>query len=118
MGLSSSTARALGVCAIAVLAWSAPVAGQSGPSGAVSGRVLDPSGGALPGVTVVLSNTATNDVRTIVTNGDGVYQAMALPIGVYTVTYKLDGFKTASRTNLSVEAAVPMTLDVSLEVGG
>ena len=39
----------------------------------VTGRVADESGGAMPGVTVTVTNVETNEVAMSVTSGVGVY---------------------------------------------
>lgn len=106
------------VLVLTMLATAAVAAAQSGPTGSLNGRVMDPSQAAVPGVTVTATNTATNDVRTTVTNGDGVYQLPALAIGTYQLTFELDSFRSIRRTGVLVEAAVPRTIDVQLEVGG
>jgi hypothetical protein len=80
--------------------------------------VVDPSQGAVPGVTVTAINTATNDSRTDVTNREGVYRLAALTVGTYQLTFQLEGFKSVRRGGVLVEAAVPRTIDVQLEVGG
>src|SRR5687767_13755618 len=108
---------ALSLCA-AVWVWTAGLALAQGPGGTLSGRVLDPSGGAMPGVTVTATRPANGDTRTAVTDMDGAYQIGALPIGSYTLTYQLDGFKTLTRTDILVEASVPRTINVTLEIGG
>ena len=106
------------VLVLGMLAFAVTAAAQSGPTGSINGRVVDPSQGAIPGVTVVATNLATNDSRTAVTNGHGVYQLAALAVGTYQLTFELDGFKSVQRGGVLVEAAVPRTIDVQLEVGG
>jgi hypothetical protein len=107
-----------GQVAVALMALAHTAIAQSGPTGSLSGRVIDQSQGAVPGVTVTALNTATNDARTNVTNADGVFGVAALPVGKYELTFQLDGFKTVMRAGILVEAAVPRTIDVQLEVGG
>jgi hypothetical protein len=116
MRLRSRTgvAAALG----AVLLWSGPALAQSGPAGALNGRVIDQSHAAVPGVTLTALSSATNDTRSAVTNAEGFYRLSALPPGTYEVTFQIDGFKTVKRQGVLVEAAVARTLDVTLEVGG
>jgi hypothetical protein len=108
---------ALPVCAALWVLSAAVVAGQ-GASGTLNGQVLDQNRGAVPGVTVTAINPATGDFRTAVTGDGGTYNLTALPVGVYSVSYQLDGFKTSTRTGILVEAAVTRTLNVTLEVGG
>ena len=43
--------------------------------GALTGRVTDQQGSAVPGVTVVTTNTQTGEVRTFVTDANGQYQS-------------------------------------------
>jgi hypothetical protein len=106
-------AVALVVLVTASTAWA-----QSGPSGSLNGRVIDQSQAAIPGATVVATHVATNDARTTVTNTEGVYRLGALPPGRYELLFTLDGFKPVLRQGIVVEAAVPRTIDVTLEVGG
>jgi len=58
----------------------------------IVGRVMDNSGGVLPGATVTVENIGTRDVRTAVTSGTGDYVFTLLPIGTYTVKIELEGF--------------------------
>jgi hypothetical protein len=91
---------------------------QSGPTGALNGRVVDQSQGAIPGVTVSVRDVARNHSRGAVTNTEGYYSLPALPTGIYELTVQIDGFKTVRREGVLVEAAVTRTIDVTLEVGG
>ena len=54
--------RASGILLLFVFTLAPPVRGQT-PSGEISGTVIDASGLAVPGVTVTLTNQATNVVR-------------------------------------------------------
>ena len=103
---------------LAITAVASTVSAQSGPTGALNGRVVDQSHAAIPGVTVTASHTATNSLRTSVTNGEGLYSLPALPTGTYDLIFQIDGFRTVRRQGVMVEAAVPRTIDVTLEVGG
>jgi hypothetical protein len=47
-------------------------------TGSVVGIVSDPSGAAIPGATVTLSNEASGVSRSVTTNGDGEYQFAAV----------------------------------------
>ena len=105
----------LALTAIAAVASSASA--QNAPTGGLTGRVVDTSQSAIPGVTVTATNTATNESRMDITNGQGVYRIVALPVGLYQVTFRIDGFKTTSRSGVIVDASVPRSLEVQLEVG-
>ena len=81
------------------------------------GTVTDPSAAITPGATVTLRNEGTGLTRTAVSNDAGLYLFPELPIGTYTMTVELSGFKTASRTNIVLSVAEDRSLDVQLEPG-
>ncbi len=78
---------------------------QTAATGNIEGVVTDTTGAVLPGVTVVVKNTATNVTREVVTDDAGRYRANALQPGVYEVTATLGGFQTATFGNLEVLSA-------------
>src|SRR5262245_50216853 len=67
-------------------------------TGRISGTVTDPSGAALPGVSVKITNAATDLVRTVTTDGNGFYVATSLPVGTYSVSIEHQGFKKISKS--------------------
>ncbi len=86
-------------------------------SAQVSGVVQDSSGGVLPGVDVVLANAGTNSERRAVTNDAGLYTFPNVPVGEYRLTASLSGFKSITKSGVSVNAGVNIRVDVALEVG-
>ena len=69
----------------------------AGPSG-LSGVVVDPSGGVVPGATVIVSLAGkTVPERSIYTNASGRFSIGDLPAGEYDVKVQLPGFRTATR---------------------
>jgi hypothetical protein len=98
--------------------WTTVSALAQGAAGSLNGRVLDPTGSAVPGVTVTAAHTGTSESRVAVTDAQGAYQLAGLPVGIYTLTYQLEGFKTVTRTGILVEASVPRAVNVTLEIGG
>ena len=52
----------------------------------VSGVVVDPAGGVVPGATVVVKNVATGVTYETVSSAAGAFSVPALPIGTYSVT--------------------------------
>src|SRR4051794_30597118 len=74
-----------------------PATAQIGGVANIAGVVTDDSGGSLPGVTVVVTNTATGRAQTLVTGAEGRYRAVALQPGPYEVSAELQGFATVKR---------------------
>ncbi len=96
---------------------SSDVSAQSGPSGSLSGKIEDQSGGAVSGATVTANNTSTGLTRTATADAEGRWTIPVLPIGAYKITIEAQGFKKANWDNVLVEASVPRSLDTKLEVG-
>src|SRR5678816_2391309 len=71
-----------------------PVFAQANITGSIRGSVADDSGNFLPGATIVLSSTALgNSQRTAVTNAEGNFTINGLPVGVYSMTTTLLGYR-------------------------
>jgi hypothetical protein len=83
--------------------------------GALHGRVTDETGGALPGVTVTATNSATGFSRSTVTAADGAYSLPALPAGNYAVLADLAGFSSVTTKNVDVNVATDRALNVTLK---
>jgi hypothetical protein len=86
-------------------------------NGNIEGIVRDSSGAALPGVTVTVTNMDTGTARTSVTNDEGVYRAVLLPLGRYRITAELQGFKTFEQQGISLSAGQTALINVQLGVG-
>ncbi len=79
--------------------------------------VSDPSGAAILGATVTLSNEATGVSRSVTTNSDGSYQFSAITPGTYTVKAEAANFQTAVHTNLEIDVQSRPAVDFTLKVG-
>jgi len=106
-----------------VLAWllTLPLSGnavaQSLQVGAIEGKVVDQSGAITPGVTVTLTSPILLSPRSSVTDSAGAYNFASLPLGDYTVSFELSGFKKVARAGLTVTAARTLTVDITLQAG-
>jgi hypothetical protein len=89
-----------------------------GTTSRVTGTVTDQSGAAVPGATVILTNTATTISFTTTTSASGVYVFDSVQVGSYSVTVQKDGFKKFVSSSNAVSLSGPTTVDVNLEVGG
>ena len=85
--------------------------------GGVTGQVVDQSGGALPGVTVTLTNTGTSAKLEEVSDAQGLYTFRNLQPGTYDIASTLTGFKELRQTGLKVSAGNPIRIDLKLEIG-
>lgn len=109
---------------IALLSLLLPLTGLVGRAAAQSttgsfiGTVVDPTGAALPGVTVTLTNTSTGLVRSTVTNTSGNYDATLLPPGTYNVTAELSGFQKTQKTGLVLQVNQSTRVDFKLQLSG
>src|SRR5260370_30885247 len=85
-------------------------------TGDMTGTIMDGTGAVLPGVTVNAVCTATNAMRTAVSDAQGGFSIPELAVCVYKVSAELPGFKTVSR---EVQIAVNSVskADFRLEVG-
>ncbi len=86
------------------------------PTGIISGTVTDASGAVIPSATVTVVNKATNALRTMNANAEGLYSAPALPPGDYEVRTEMQGFRTVVRDAIVV-AGSTTTVDVSMTLG-
>jgi hypothetical protein len=84
--------------------------------GGVTGHISDPSGAAVPGAKISLTNVATNAVRTAVSTGSGDYTFPSVAPGLYAVKVELAAFKTVS-SNVQVQVQQTVRLDFTLELG-
>jgi hypothetical protein len=98
------------ICASSLMAQSA---GTSG----LTGTITDPSGGAIPNVTVTITNNDNGQSRTTSTGSDGVYKFSLLPPGSYKARFSAMGFKTSEVGSVTLNVTETPTLDRSLEVG-
>jgi hypothetical protein len=89
-----------------------------GQNSAVQGHVLDESGGALPGVTVVVTHQGSGMFRQVVSNADGSYFVTGILPGPYKISADLTGFKKYERADLLLTIGNTTTLDIKLMVGG
>jgi hypothetical protein len=102
----------------ALLALVAPAAfAQEATTGLIEGRVQDESGSVLPGVTVTMTNTATNFEKVSVTDANGRWSSPLMQLGPYRVSASLDGFSTLVRDGLTLALGATMNLTLTLQVG-
>jgi len=85
-------------------------------TGEIFGKVNDPSGAVLPGATVTLSSPALIQPQMTTAAASGSYRFANLPIGVYTVTFELAGFKRVIRPDVRIQAGFNAEVNGRLEL--
>ena len=90
---------------------------QSSGTAGLTGTVTDASGAVVPGVTVTLTNSDTNQTRTTKTAGDGVYKFSLIPPGNFKVKFEASGFKVSEVSTVTLNVTETPVLDRKLEVG-
>src|SRR6266403_264818 len=97
--MSTKLFRGASLCscfiALLLLAFAEMPAHAQVTNGVFTGTVTDPSGSAVAGAEVVVTNAGTNATATVKTNADGVYRVPELAVGTYRLTVAAPGFKKA-----------------------
>jgi len=107
---------AFAVCVILICGLSLPLPAQS-TYGSITGRVTDPSGAAIPGAEVTLTNLATTEKRTQNTGADGLYSFVNLIPGQYKVDASKEGFKHFTREPVVVQVQQMSDIEIAMQVG-
>src|SRR3982074_319190 len=87
-------------------------------TGDIRGMVKDPSGAAISGAAVQVTNTDRNAVlREIKTGADGSYVATSLPVGHYQIVVEAAGFKKLITKDVVLNVNDHRIVDAQLQVG-
>lgn len=111
--------HSLGICAASaaiVLLLAIPAFSQL-PTATILGVAKDSSGGVLPDVTVTVVNTETGLTRVVKTADDGYYRVPELPVGHYQVKAEHSGFKSETRTGITLEVTQQAVINFDFQVG-
>src|SRR6266550_7492163 len=84
---------------------------------AVTGLVTDPNGRSVPGVTVIITNLATNVTSRTVTSDQGIYRAPSLQPGIYRMTVDKDGFKSIVKSGVELHVQDVASINFELQIG-
>jgi predicted porin len=112
--LSRWLSAALGLLTLGLLLLRAPCA-TAQASASISGVITDASGAAVTSATITVKDVNTGFSRSVTSDGAGLYQVFALPVGEYEVTAKKRGFEAEVRTG--VRLAVDQGASVDLRLG-
>ncbi len=81
----------------------------------VLGTVTDPSGAVVARIHVALRNTATAEEQTALTDDQGQFRFVSVPVGSYRLQVTAQGFETAAAT-FELEVGARQRVDVQLKV--
>jgi hypothetical protein len=107
--------RSIAAAALALALFVAPPA-RAQSTATLQGTVTDPQSAVMPGVSITIHNTATNQDRNVITDAAGQFVAAALAPGNYEVTAHLDGF-TDQKRDVPLGPAQTVALNLRLTVG-
>ncbi len=93
------------------------VLAQTGTS-RIIGTALDSNGAVVPGVKVTLTNEGTNLSFTGNTSSAGTYAFDGMQLASYTIAAEKQGFKKFISKGNVLGVGVPLTVNITLEVGG
>ena len=86
-------------------------------SGKITGVASDAAGLGVPGAEIEVTNLETGEIRRTTTNASGVYVIGPLPVGVYRLQARREGFKAISRSGIQIDINSAITMDLHFEVG-
>jgi hypothetical protein len=104
------------VAVLALLLSAAAAWGQQ-VTAAVTGKVTDPTGAAVPGAKVTATDTERGTEWPTISNAEGIYNLPRLPVGTYNVKVESQGFQTAQQSNIRLQLNDVARLDFQLQVG-
>jgi hypothetical protein len=86
-------------------------------SAEISGRVDDATGSAVGGVTVTVKSLETGVTRSVVSDADGNFHVLSLPVGQQELKAEKTGFKSVVRTGINLAVGQEAVVNLQLEVG-
>ena len=87
-------------------------------TGSIVGTVTDSMGGVVPNAKVTITNTDQQVVvRTLTTDDRGEYAAPLLPVGRYSVTAEIAGFKKVTQSGVVLNVNDKLAVNFTMEIG-
>src|SRR5688572_8200850 len=110
----------LGLVVLCAVVWAAAPGTSFGQSSTqtLSGSVVDATGAVVPGADVAAKHAGTGVISNAVSNSEGLFSIPSLPIGTYTVTVTLQGFKTVVVNNVVITSGAGANVKATMEIGG
>ncbi len=86
-------------------------------TGSIQGTILDPSGATISTATVTAKQVETGLTRAVVTDRQGAYVLVELPIGHYQLYVHAPGFEKYLQQGISLDVNETATVTIHLKVG-
>ena len=83
----------------------------------LDGTVTDPQGALIAKAEVTVTRTETGQIFRTISDDKGHWAVPSLATGTYSVTVHAPGFKTGTKTDVKMDAGIPATVNLTLEVG-
>jgi hypothetical protein len=93
-----------------------PMAAQT-TTGSIYGTVADPTGAVIPGASIVITNTATNETLKATSNGSGQFIFPVVVPSTYKVTATKAGFTTLTQTDVRVASNQNVNASFAMQTG-
>ncbi len=117
MEIKRSFAAAI-VLATLALAWSPAPLAQANITGSIRGSVTDDAGNFLPGATLELSGEQLGRAtRSAITNAEGTFTLNGIPVGVYSMTVTLIGYRPYEIVQIVINPDETRVFNVQLPEG-
>src|SRR5687768_2855974 len=97
--------------------WGPTTAAAQALYGSLVGSVVDPADATVPGATVRVTHTGTNQSRSMETYDAGGYSFPSLTVGTYDVSISKAGFQTFTQKNVLLTINSVVRVDAKLQVG-
>jgi hypothetical protein len=85
-------------------------------TGRIAGKVTDPSGAAIPGAMVTVTNTGQGIQTKGAADIKGDYAFPSLPVGTYDILFEASGFRSEKRTGLVIDANAAIDQNMTLQL--
>jgi hypothetical protein len=86
-------------------------------TGAISGKIEDPTGAGVDGADITVRSVETGALRTTTSDQTGAFSVSSLPLGAQEVKAEKKGFKSALRTGINLQVGEDAVVNLRLEVG-
>ncbi|MGA7908842.1 MAG: carboxypeptidase-like regulatory domain-containing protein, partial [Candidatus Sulfotelmatobacter sp.] len=83
----------------------------------IRGTVVDPTGAVVPDAKLTATNVATGLAYNTISDKDGLFSFLQLPIGDYSVRAERSGFKTVTENRIHLDLDQIFNLKVAMELG-